>query len=77
MLYYNILNLTLMRFFKILIFFCLIQFSCDKSECIENQCNGPVTMDYNPVCGCNNITYPNTSSAECHGILDYKPGECN
>ena len=48
----------------------LIHFSCTKSECIENECNGPVTMDYNPVCGCNGVTYPNISSAECHGITD-------
>ena len=55
----------------------LIHFSCTKSECIENECNGPVTMDYNPVCGCNGVTYPNISSTECHGITDYKDGECN
>ena len=33
-------------------------------------------MSYIPVCGCNDITYPNWETAECHGITDFKKGEC-
>ena len=51
--------------------------SCNKSKCHETNCNGPVTYEYAPVCGCNNITYPNPSTAECHGITDYYQGECD
>ena len=55
----------------------LIILSCNKIECKETNCSGAVTMDYRPVCGCNNITYPNSSAAECHGITDYKNVECD
>ena len=54
-----------------------IMVSCNKIECKENNCNGPVTLELDPVCGCNNITYPNPSTAECHGITYYHRGECN
>ena len=33
-------------------------------------------MSYIPVCGCNDITYPNWETAECHDITDFKKGEC-
>ena len=31
---------------------------------------------YQPVCGCNDVTYANSCKAECMGIMDYTPGEC-
>jgi hypothetical protein len=55
----------------------LILFSCDKTECLESNCNGAVPLYYQPVCGCNDITYPNWESAACHGILNYTKGECD
>jgi hypothetical protein len=54
---------------------------CDKGSTAEN-CVEKIkedcfcTMDYNPVCGCNNKTYGNACSAACHGITNYKTGEC-
>ena len=60
--------------FLITLFFFLV--GCNKSECHETNCNGPVTYELAPVCGCNNITYDNPSIAECHGITDYHMGEC-
>jgi hypothetical protein len=66
-----------MKFIFNVLFISLLLVSCDKTECLETNCNGPVNLDYNPVCGCNEITYPNTSTAECHGILNYTEGECN
>ncbi|MBC99971.1 MAG: hypothetical protein CL841_01225 [Crocinitomicaceae bacterium] len=50
--------------------------SCDKTECIETNCTEGVPMSYIPVCGCNDITYPNWETAECYGITKYKNGEC-
>jgi len=41
-----------------------------KEDCI-------CTMDYNPVCGCDKITYSNPCAAECAGITVYIKGECN
>lgn len=33
-------------------------------------------MQYDPVCGCNQKTYPNACAAECAGIRTYTKGEC-
>ena len=35
--------------------------SCDRDrgECIEEPCNGGVSYYYQPVCGCNDVTYGN------------------
>lgn len=57
--------------------FILAFISCKKSDCKEINCTGAVTLDYAPVCGCNNITYSNFSEAECHGIEEYTTGECD
>ena len=57
--------------------FGLMFISCDKTECLEGPCNEGVPMSYIPVCGCNDITYPNKETAECHGIINYRSGECD
>ena len=53
--------------------------SCDRDrdECIEEPCNGGVPYYYQPVCGCNDITYSNWEEAECHGIYEYREGACD
>lgn len=53
--------------------------SCDKDrgECFEESCNGGVPYYYEPVCGCNDITYDNWEAAECHGIYEYREGACD
>ena len=35
------------------------------------------TEEYNPVCGCNNITYSNPCVAEGAGVMSWEEGECN
>ena len=32
---------------------------------------------FDPVCGCNGVTYSNSCFAEVAGVLEYVPGECN
>ena len=56
--------------------FGLMFISCDKGECVEEYCNGAVPQYYEPVCGCNDITYGNWEEAECHGIMQYLQGAC-
>ena len=46
-------------------------------RCVESRrpnCDCP--MIYDPVCGCNDVTYGNACEAECAGITSYKPGVC-
>lgn len=61
-------------------FFILIIASCCKEEssfCIEVIKDDCVcTLQYDPVCGCNNKTYGNSCIASCSGISEYKRGEC-
>jgi hypothetical protein len=50
---------------------------CDKKDCTEKiQEDCMCTMQYDPVCGCNNKTYGNACTARCHGITKYVKGEC-
>jgi hypothetical protein len=49
------------------------------SDCIDpSQVNpgGICTMEYDPVCGCNGITYANACVARNAGLRTFKPGPC-
>ena len=67
---------------KIVVFSCFILTiaSCCKEEstsCIEVINEDCVcTLQYDPVCGCNNKTYGNSCIASCSGISEYTRGEC-
>jgi len=50
---------------------------CTNKSCVEKLNPDCVcTMDYNPVCGCNEKTYSNACAAECAGIKKYTKGPC-
>ena len=50
----------------------------DNEDCVAelvDPCAVTYNIDY--VCGCDNVTYVNSSEAECHQIYSYTEGECN
>lgn len=63
---------------RYIFFFAVLIISCKNEEiCEENFDGGCIcTKDYNPVCGCNQITYGNSCMAECSGIANFTIGEC-
>jgi len=55
----------------------LLACSEEETECAGQENPDCICTDqYDPVCGCNNITYSNACRAECAGINSYVAGTC-
>ncbi|WP_276391948.1 hypothetical protein [Eudoraea chungangensis] len=53
-------------------------FGCDKEDFKEVAIADCVnTLELNPVCGCNGITYDNPSVAACNSITEFTIGTCD
>ena len=68
----NTLKKLLLLFIPI-VFFC----GCEEEECVAELIPDCLyMMVYDPVCGCDGITYGNSGEAACNSILEYTEGEC-
>ena len=62
----------------------LILVACATSACTpDSECIEVIdpaclyTAQYDPVCGCNCVTYTNQGHAGCSGITEFESGACN
>ena len=74
----------------LLILINLSALSCSKNNCVKNPAalsgncidsalivpDGMCFALWEPVCGCNNITYSNSCNATISGVTCYVDGEC-
>jgi len=75
-------QLLIMKFIYIGLFV-LLSVNCKTASNKNNtDCKGEAvkdcicTMQYDPVCGCDNKTYSNDCVAKCAGVKNWKKGEC-
>ena len=79
--HFNFMQKVLFKFSIVVLFLSLFVSCCNSDdefmnchEIIDEDC--VCTMQYDPVCGCNGITYGNACTAECNGITEYSSGTC-
>ena len=71
---------------KLISFLAIVTISCSSEDKIEDSCIDESIIDefsvcieiYQPVCGCDGITYPNSCYASTFkGVTSYINGACN
>ena len=72
------------KLLSIIFIILVISFSCadnsvKKTSCIDENLikDGPCTREFNPVCGCDNITYSNICLAKNSGVISFSQGKCD
>jgi hypothetical protein len=67
---------------KILILVAAVLFAASCEKPVDPECKGTPVVDcncymvYDPVCGCDGVTYGNDCQAHCAGVKSWTPGEC-